>query len=227
MASENTASATREIDEVLSRTEVGSFIAGHRSLVIAILVIVFASIAGYGIWSWTSDKRNVEFETAIYEYSQGSLKSFSEKAIEASALLSGYERLADKLGSYSGIFPIGMDTAKLLLDSEQSAQAASVLKSLQKVAKNPYQRFMLQTHLAVALENQGDQAGALAVLEELVKANTALMEPKVYLDLGRLALALGQNDKARSNLQWVIDKDADAEMTLLARLYMSQISEGQ
>ena len=77
----------------------------------------------------------------------------------------------------------------------------------------------------MAYENAGNNEKALESLESLVKSNVGFMEAKVYLDLGRLALSLGQTDKARSNLQWVIDKGNDAEMTLLAKLYLSQLDQ--
>lgn len=225
MATENTAAPNREIDEVLARTEVGSFIANNKSMMTIILILAFAGVAGFGVWNWSSSKRNAEFETALHEYVQGSLKSYSEKNIDAAAMLSGYERLHDKVGNYTGLFPIGIESAKTLLTNGEASMAITILESLKKTASNSYQRFMLATNLAVAYEDQGKNAEALSTLEELIKSNVGLMEAKIYLDAGRLALALGQNDKARANLQWVIDKDTDAEMTLLARLYMSRLEE--
>lgn len=225
MATDNTAAPNRGIDDILEQTEMGAFIAKNKVLIIGIVVAALAGVAGFGVWNWMQSSKNVQAETAIYEYSQGSLKSFVDKKIDAAALVTGFQNLEKKTGSFSGLFPIGIDTAAKLIEAGQFDQAVTVLDSLTASASNPYQKFVLATHLSVAYENAGNNEKALESLETLVKSNVGFMEAKVYLDLGRLALALGQSDKARSNLQWVIDKGNDAEMTLLAKLYLSQLDQ--
>lgn len=225
MTTDNTAAPNRGIDDILEQTEMGSYIANNKSLIIGIVVLALLGVGGFGVWNWMSSQRNTEAETAIHEYNQGSLKLFEDKKIEASALVSGFESLNKTVGNFSVIFPVGIDTATKLLNAGQSAEAIAILTKLESVVNNLYQRFVLTTNLSVAYENAGDKAKALITLEELVKANVGFMESKVYLDLGRLALELGQNEKAKSNLQWVIDKGTDAEMTLLARLYLSKLEK--
>tara|TARA_R110000868_G_scaffold163614_11_gene395893 strand:- start:5201 stop:5881 length:681 start_codon:yes stop_codon:yes gene_type:complete len=225
MTPDNTAAPNRGIDDILEQTEMGSFIAKNKAMIITLVVLIFAGIAGFGVWNWMSSNKNAAAETAIFEYSKGSLDSFSNKAIDGAGLVKGFENLKGTIGSYKGLFPVGIETAGLLVDAGNNAEAIQVLEGLNSVVNNPYQRFVLATNLSVAYENAGDNAKALASLEQLVKSNVGFMEAKVYLDLGRLALALGDQDKARSNLQWVIDKGEDAEMTLLARLYMSKLEQ--
>lgn len=221
MATDNTAAPNRGIDDILQQTEMGSFISKNKSLAIGLVVVAVLGVAGFGVWSWMSSKRNVEAETAVHEFNQGSLKALSEKQIEAAAFVEAFDRLSTKLGSYDGLFPVGVESANQLITLGNNDQALAILTKIKP--NNPYQRFVLATNLAVVHENMGNNEAALNALEELVKSNTGILEAKVYLDLGRLALMLGQNDKARSNLQWVIDKGTDAEMTLLARLYLSKL----
>lgn len=221
MATDNTAAPNRGIDDILQQTEMGSFISKNKSLAIGVVVLAILGVAGFGVWTWMSSKRNVAAETAVYEFNQGSLKSLVEKKLEAPAFVEAFERLNTKLGSYDGLFPVGIESANQLITLGHNEQALAVLNTLKP--HNPYQRFVLATNLAVTHENMGNKEAAMTALEDLVKGNVGIMEAKVYLDLGRLALELGQNDKARSNLQWVIDKGTDAEMTLLARLYLSKL----
>lgn len=221
MSTNNTAAPNRGIDDILQQTEMGSFISKNKSLAIAVVVISLLGVGGYGVWSWMSSKKNAEAETAIFEFNEGSLKSYSEAKIDADALVSGFTSLSSKIGSYDGLFATGIESVALLQEKGASEQALKILEGLK--GRNSYQRYILATNLAVAYENLGKKEKALATLEELMKNNTGIMESKLYLDLGRLALELGQADKARSNLQWVIDKGTDAEMTLLARLYLSKL----
>jgi len=225
MATDNTAAPNRGIDDILEQTEMGAFIAKNKVLMIGVVVVALTGVVGFGVWNWMHSKRNIQAETAIYEYGQGSLKSFSEKKIDAAGLVSGFKNLEKTTGNYSGLFPVGIETAAQLIDAGQFDQAVTVLNSLTSAASNPYQKFVLATNLSVAYENAGNNEKALEALETLIKSNVDFMEAKVYLDLGRLALALDQTDKARSNLQWVIDKGNDAEMTLLAKLYLSQLDK--
>lgn len=225
MATDNTAAPNRGIDDILEQTEMGAFIAKNKVLMIGVVVAALAGVIGFGVWNWMHSKRNIQAETAIYEYGQGSLKSFSEKKIDGAALLSGFQNLEKNIGNANGLFPIGIETAAQLSEVGQFENAIIVLNSLNSAASNPYQKFVLATNLSVANENAGNNEKALESLESLVKSNVGFMEAKVYLDLGRLALSLGQTDKARSNLQWVIDKGNDAEMTLLAKLYLSQLDQ--
>ncbi len=225
MTPDHTAAPNRGIDDILEQTEMGSFIAKNKALIIGLIVLALAGVAGFGVWNWMSTKKDAAAETAIYEYTQGSLTSFNNKTLDAAGLVKGFESLKGTVSNYAGVFPVGIETATALMDAGQNTEAALVLEQLTSVVNNPYQRFVLATNLAVAYENAGEQAKALSALEELVKSNVGFMEAKVYLDLGRLALALGDQDKARSNLQWVIDKGEDAEMALLARLYMSKLEQ--
>lgn len=221
MATDNTAAPNRGIDDILQQTEMGSFISKNKSLAIGLVVVAILGVAGFGIWNFMSSKRNTAAETAVHEFTQGSLKSLVEKKIDAAAFVTAFDRLKDSVGSFDGVFPIGIESANQLVALGHHEQALSILSNLK--ASNQYQRFILAVNLAVVHENMGNVEGALVTLEELVKSNVGVMEAKVYLDLGRLALELGQNDKARANLQWVIDKGTDAEMTLLARLYLSKL----
>lgn len=223
MATDNTAAPNRGIDDILQQTEMGNFISKNKSLAIGLVVLSILGVAGFGVWNWMSSKRNVEAETAIHEFNQGSLKSLTDKKLEAAAFVEAFKGLSSKLGSYNGLFPVAIEGANKLVALGNNEQALAILETAK--ADNSYQRFVLATNLAVVHENMGNKEAALSTLEELVKGNVGIMEAKVYLDLGRLALELGQTDKARSNLQWVIDKGTDAEMTLLARLYLSKLDK--
>lgn len=225
MATDNTAAPNRGIDDVLQQTEMGNFIAKNKAGAIGIIVLILLSVAGFGVWNWLTSQRDVEAQTKIFEFTQGSFKSLTEKKIEAAAFVSAFDRFAQSMDGHISLFAVGIESANVLIAAGNDAEALSVLNKIKPVAKNGYQRFLLATNLAVVYENVGEKEQALLALEELVKANVGIMEAKVYLDIGRLALALGQNDKARSSLQWVIDKGTDAEMTLLARLYLSQLEK--
>ncbi len=225
MATDNTAAPNRGIDDILEQTEMGSFIAKNKASMIGVVAALIIGVVGFGVWNWMQSKRNVQAETTIYEYTQGSLASFKDKKIDPQSLVNGFENLSTKLGGFKGVFPIGLETSSLLIDAGENDQAIKVLTMMKPSASNPYQQFVLATTLSVAYENSGKNDLALETLESLIKSNAGFMEAKVYLDLGRLALANGQTDKARSNLEWVINQGNDAEMTLLAKLYLSQLDK--
>jgi hypothetical protein len=53
------------------------------------------------------------------------------------------------------------------------------------------------------------------------------MEDKLYLDLGRLYLSAGNKEKAKVNLQYLVDNGKDAEFMKIARLYLEDIEQGK
>src|SRR5690606_39945978 len=109
MATDNTASPNRGIDDILQQTEMGSFISKNKSLAIGVVVLALLGVAGFGAWTFLSSKRNVEAETAIHEFNQGSLKSLVDKKLEAPAFVEAFDRLSSKLGSFDGLFPVGIE----------------------------------------------------------------------------------------------------------------------
>ena len=74
-------------------------------------------------------------------------------------------------------------------------------------------------------EEQGRLDEAIATLEELVASSNLFFEEKVYLDLGRLYLANGDQGQAETYFRYVVDRGEDDEVLKLANLYLDGIGK--
>ena len=64
---------------------------------------------------------------------------------------------------------------------------------------------------------------AISLYERLLTQKVSVLTDKTYLDLGVLYLKKGNMEKAKSSLNYVIEKSKDDTLLKLARIYLADI----
>jgi len=211
------------LDDQLKQTEIGEWIAEHKSLAISLVAIAVLGVIGWGVYSMQVESSNNKKAGVVYAFTDSALKQFGEKKIEASALVAAHDKLHMDLSGFKGLFATDLIVADQLMARGNNAEAKTVLERTIGISQDAVQAYMVRTRLAAVYEDLGDYQNAIRVLEEVNTSQVKLMEAKVYLDLGRFYLALGQKDKAKLNFEYVLNNLAQDEFAKLAKLYLSEM----
>jgi predicted negative regulator of RcsB-dependent stress response len=211
------------LDDQLKQTEIGEWIAENKNLAISLVVVVILAVIGWGVYQMQLDSSNNEKAGVVFKFTESSLKQYSDKKIDVSALIAAHSKLHKDVSGFKGLFATDLLVADQLMANGKNMEAKGVLEKTLKLADDAVQAYLVRTRLAVAYEDLGEYKNAIAVLEEVNNSKVKLMESKTYLDLGRYYLAVGQKDKAKVNFQYVLNNMAQDEFAKLAKLYLSEM----
>lgn len=212
------------VEQVLQQTEVGSALMRYKNLLIGLAVAAILGVFVWGGYSHYASKNALEAQTIALNFTQNEVRSFAEGKLDAPALASGLKEVLKKSSSLE-LLPLTLAVSDLLLSRGKSVESLEVLEMANKefASKNPYTAHFVLTRLAVAYEDSGKDKEAIEVLEKLNNSSLKILEGKNYLDLGRLYLKTGDKDKARKNLEHVVDKFASGDYSRMARIYLSEM----
>lgn len=217
------------VDQVLQQTEVGSLLLRYKNLWISLAVFAILAVLVWGGYRAYASKQTAQVQTVVNSFTTGDMRSYTENKIDAPTLVKSIKALLDKTSSSIEAFPVTLTVSDLLLSQGKSAEALEVLESAKKLfsSKNSYTEYFVLSRLAVVYEDIGKIPEAIEALEKMNKSSLKISEGKTYLDLGRLYLKTGDKEKARSNLEYVVDKLAAGDYTRLARIYLSEIGSAK
>lgn len=208
-------------DQMLNETELGSFIAKNKNLAIGLVVLALLGVLGYAFYANSSQKGQDQKADSLLSFKTEKLKLFSEDKLSAEELLTSYNELETKVGSFFGLAPLSLELADELGKKGKNAEAITVLtKTHQNFAsKGAYIHYLVAIRLATYHENQGNFLEAAKFLEGILSAQIKVLEDKVRLDLARLYFQAKDNNKAKLNIDYVIEKGTDNKIIALARAF--------
>jgi len=211
-----------QVDEVLNETEIGSFIAANKNLVIFIIILALASVVGYGVYSMQTEKSNNKNSSIMFEFSKTEFESLKSKKVTAADYVGKLEALSNKLGSFKGLSSLVIASSDELMAQDKVDEALKVLMLGEKF-KSPFVQYFINLRLVAAYEDLGKADMAISTLESMTKSEVKLMEGKIFLDLGRLYKDKGEKAKAIENFEKVVKGLNQAEFVKLAKLYLSEL----
>lgn len=216
------------VDQVLQQTEVGNLLMRYKFVWIGLAVVAILSVFVWGGWRSYSAKNTAEAQTLTFAFTQTEMRSFAEGKMDAPAVLASFKELLKKNSSLE-VFPLCLALSDLLLSRGNSAEALELLQLADKEfsSKNGYTAHFVLSRLAVAYEDAGKTKEAIEALEKMNASSLKILEAKNYLDLGRLYLKVGDNEKARKNLEYVVDKLPSGDYTRMARIYLSEMGSAK
>lgn len=212
------------VDQELESTEIGHMVNQHKALIGgAAFFIVLAVVLG----SYFNHKKETDLADAadrVFEFEKEYLAKVNKKEIESAEFLSKLSELKSEVGDQKVLAPLILASAKELHNIGQTKEAADLLQNNQGLlAQDVYLQYFSKSFLAAYLEDLGEFPKAATALEELVQMDVVFLESKIYLDLGRLYLKLGEKSKATEKLQYVLDNFPKDDMAKLAKIYLSKI----
>ncbi len=227
MATKTDMAPNTEIDNVLSQTEMGEWIAKNKTMVVVLLVVIIGGIFAYGGYSSMANKKAQEHAASIYTFQEGPYTQLIDKKIKPAEFVQKYLALEASVSGFEGLAPVLIKAAGHLNTQGATAEVIQILEPGLKSFKTPILSNIISLHLAAAYEDNKEFTKAIEVLENLNGSSLKLMEDKLYLDLGRLYLSAGNKEKAKVNLQYLVDNGKDAEFMKIARLYLEDIEQGK
>lgn len=210
------------VDELLNETELGTLIARNKGLMIGLLIAVILGVFGWGGYTNFKSNKNDEFGAIIFNFKTNNFQNLTDKKMATTEFTSSYLSMTGGVAGFEGLVPFALQATDELIAQNDLASAMSVLETV-SMHNNPYIVYFVRSRMAVVHEDLGETDLAINDLEMIVKSNIKVMESKTYLDLGRLYLKKGDQAKAKTNFQYVIDNVGQAEFVKLAKLYISEM----
>jgi len=212
----------RSINDISGDSGLNVWVQENKKLLVVGLVFVLISVLAAGAGYQYFSSRKIKQSEAAYIFTKTTLKDFQDKKISAEEVLKAVEALKTKLSVESAGY-IALVAGDELIKQNQGVVASSLWKNTFETLKNQsYLIYLIGLRLSVQLEDQGKPAEAISVLEKMA-SSTKVMEAKTNLDLGRLYLQTGNNEKAKKHLQYVVDQYAQDEFAKIAKLYLRKI----
>ena len=213
------------IDQLLEKTDVGSHILKYKNLIVGVLGIAVMATIGVGVYYSLQKQARQDYLRQVYLFKEGPLKQFKDKKLDQKDFLVKVGELKTQVKD-SSLFPVLLEVVYELRKSGHHQDALKVFskETLKDLGgQNPYFYYFARTSLAVLYEENGKFNEAISLLEELSTSKTKILPAKVYLDLGRLYSKLGNKEKAKLNLNYVLSTYPTDEMAKIARIYLSGI----
>lgn len=225
MATDTKMAPNREIDEVLGQTEFGEWISKNKTATVSLVGLLILGIFGWGGYQSVQNKKEQELNNKIYTFQEGAYTQLIDKKLAPAEFVTQFNSLQSEVGDFDGLAPVMIKASGHLVDQGAYKEAIDVL-DLGYGKYGPVLNNLIALHLAAALEDQKDYGRAITILEDLNTSSMKYFEDKIYLDLGRLYLTSGNVEKAKLNLQYLIDNGKEAEFIKLARLHLEDIEQG-
>ncbi|HLE10412.1 MAG: hypothetical protein A2504_15865 [Bdellovibrionales bacterium RIFOXYD12_FULL_39_22] len=216
-----------ELDVVARETGLGEFIVKYRVAFITFVGLLMLSVVGYGLYSKYKASVASEMDKIIFDYTKSSLQDFKDGKSDADKLVGSFNALQEKIKNYDGGIAITAETADLLVEKNNLDQALLIAKrGHEKYAKNnAYTNYFLSVRLAAIYEDLGKTAEAISLLEGLQTSAVKLLESKTYLDLGRLYYNIGNMEKAKVNLEYLVGHFNQDEFAKVGKLILDEINK--
>ncbi len=203
----------------------GDFVEGNKFIFVSGIVILLLLVLGIGGVIQYSKIKNVEKAEVIYKFKSGVFADFKDSKIDETTFLKELDNLVESIGSYSGLASFIIEISDIFVQESKRDLSLKVLMYGNKfVSQDPFLTYMIYTRLAVLYEDLGKVQEAIDILEKLNRSGLKTLKYKTHLDLGRLYLKIGNKEKAKMNLDYVVSENsADKSNQKLAKLYLEQL----
>ena len=186
-------------------------------------VIVIVIVVGWGFAQKDNEGKKVALSNKLHSLDVDKLTKFSEGKIEAKEIVNDFKSLVDGSKTPEVALAFALKLNDQLLKKELYKLSSELLSWMDSSVKDGIARQVLLSRLALSQEETGNYQQAVESLNSLLSLKHKVLEDKAYFDLGRLHIKLGNKDKAKSSLDYVVDKSKDTELVKLAQYFLTKI----
>ncbi len=213
------------IEQTLNKTDLGHTIYEHRKTLVVLLVAVVIASLGYVFWHQIQKNTALANSEKVFEFQSGIWADVKEGKKDITNLVKTFEDLDPKVQTAPVMLPVVLEMSKFLFNKGNYAEAEAILSKVSGAYDHPVSAFFASMQRAVVLEKLGKVDEAISVLEPLAQKKEALMPAKISVKLGRLYMEKGENDKARTQFEYVMSNYPNDDQAKVAKLYLSQLSK--
>jgi len=218
-----TTDETQTLEETLNKTDFGHMINENKKPILIGAFIVVALILGFSIYKSQSESKLNEALSDAYTFRVDVLDAYSADKVKKEIVLEKLISLPTNLVGQASLVPALLKAVDKLAQDGLVKESVAVLENWQsKFNKNEYMFYFVGLKLAAFYENASENTKAITLLEQLLASKKDSAKAKIYLDLGRLYLLTDNKEKAKSNLNFVINNHKDSEYAKIAKLYIGQ-----
>ena len=174
----------------------------------------------YGVIGHWSGKRSAEYDNKIYEFRNEVFEKYRDESLSSAEFLSRLRQLKGEMEGYRGLYPFLLHFSDEMMGREDFREAEEVLLwGEERFTSGHLLGDLFRLRLATVYEDTGRTRKAVDVLMQLTaNGEGPLLLDKLYLDLGRLYLILGDREKAKAGLDYVLENSKESELLRLAKL---------
>jgi len=214
------------LDETLNKTDLGHVINENKKPIMIAGVILILAIIAVSIYKNQSNQKANELLNEAYKFQSSVITPFVEGDVQSDATVKSLLNIKSEILGNPNLVPAVLEAAAKLESEGKTAEATQVLQMwLNEFNAGSQLYLFIATKLAPMYEDAGNADKAIEVYESLVAANYEVLQGKMYLELGRLYLAKGNNEKATTFLSHVVENHESTEYAKYARLYLQQIKK--
>ena len=224
--SESTQELGPSVSQTLERTELGHMINDNRRGVIIGGIIILLAVIGFSIYKYQKSS-TVEVQIVdAYLFEKDVVKVYLEGQISSDELIKKFEELSPVALSSDSLLSSVLQAAQRMVDSKEATKAISLVgKYYDNLKEGQFAHYFLGINFAAYLEDAGDNAKALEVLNTAMKAKFETLKDKVYFDIARLSLVAGDEENAKEKFDYVLKTYGESEYAKLAKLYMAGMNK--
>tara|TARA_B100000925_G_C22010728_1_gene476286 strand:- start:4112 stop:4732 length:621 start_codon:yes stop_codon:yes gene_type:complete len=186
-------------------------------------VIVSIIVIGWGFVQKDNQGKKIALSNKLHSLDVDKLSKLSDGKITGREILDDFKSLVNDSKTPEVALAFALKFNDQLVKKKNYELSAELLSSLEGSVQDVIARQVLLSRLAYSHEETGNFQKATETLNTVLSLKHLVLEDKTYFDLGRLYIRLGNNEKAKSSLNYVIDKSKDTELVKLAKYFLAKI----
>ncbi len=220
--SEATQTQNQTLEQTLNKTDFGHVLYENRKIFFGVLIAILLGALGYVFWNQSHQSAALNTSVEVFHFQSDVWSNAKSGKTPAADLVKAYEGLSKEVQTAPVMLPVVLEMGKFLYEKGLYAEADAILSRVSDL-KEPITSFFINLQRSVVLERLGKTDEAIATLEKLSSVKDGIMPGKVSLELGRLYLVKGDQNKAKAQFSDVVEKFPNDEQAKIAKLYLSQI----
>lgn len=217
-----TTNPENEISQELQKTDFGQWVEKNKNLIMIAGVAIVIAVILFSFLTSKSSESNVEHLNEIYQVKASTFTPYLEGKTKIDEFLPLLEKIDKKVLSDNSFMSTSMKTAAALIKDTKVTQAISLLEAQYNGGKVSDERdYIVGMKLMNLYEDNSNVDKAISANESLLAYSNDAMKDYLYYNLGRLYKDKGNVEKAKSNLNYVLEKHKDGEYAGLASALLS------
>lgn len=214
---------TQTLEQTLNKTDLGHTIFEYRKTLLVVLVLILGSTIGFVVWKQLKQSAEQQAAIQVFDFQSKVWNEAKISKLSTDDLMKSYRGLSQDVKKATLMLPLSLEMSKFLYDQNKLVEADEVLNSFQVGSGSAVTGTFIAFQRSVILEGLGKTDEAISLLETVAQNKDSILKPKLYLEIGRLALAKGDKTKAKTNFDYVISNFPNDEYAKLAKLYLAEV----